>query len=110
MIYSLTGTIYEAIPQSYTNKETGEVKESVKVTIEQRYVDADGHRKLGVQEVTFPKEDEKVLRESLDKYITVSFQLKTFGEKSYMARDNSVPYLITDTHPFQAAEKKQKAA
>lgn len=109
MIYSLTGTIYEAIPQSYTNKDTGEVKESVKVTIEQRYTDADGHRKLHVQEVTFPKEDEKVLRESMDKYITVSFQLKTFGEKSYMARETSIPYHISDTHPFQDA-KKQKAA
>lgn len=107
MQYLLHGQIFEAIPKQYNDKKTGAVtREFIEVTVEQTVLDGNGFRVKDLEKVNFPMEDYDVLRNSIDKYITVPFEFRTWRDattkqqQSAMMKSDGANHVIYDKNPF----------
>ena len=113
MQYLLHGQIFEAIPKQFKDKKTGEItKEFVEVTVEQVSIDANGFRVKDVEKINFDQKHYAELKISIDKYIVVPYEHRSWRDKSsgqmqsaMMVSEGAV-YTLYDKNPFTKKDIK----
>ena len=115
MQYQLIGQIFEVIPKEFRDKKTGEVTRSfTEVTIEQVTLDANGFRIKDVEKVNFDEKHYQELKDSIDKFISVPFEYRSWRDKgsgqaqSAMMMPEGAVYTIYEKNPFQPKQNDTK--
>ena len=117
MQYKLIGQVFEVIPKEFKNKSTGEITKSfVEVTVEQVTTDANGFRVKDIEKINFDQSHHHDLKNSIDKYIVVSFEHRTWKDKSSgqmqsaMMMSEGATYTIHNKNPLEQKIEVKKAS
>jgi len=104
MRYQLIGQIFEVIPKEFRDKKTGEITKSFcEVTVEQVSIDVNGFRVKSVEYINFGEEHFKELKASIDKYIVVPYEYRTWRDAN--TKQNQSAMMMSEGSTFTIFEK-----
>lgn len=93
-----------------TDKNTGEVTETLVVNVMMKMVTAEGKPKVYAEDISLPIRYKDLIEQSTGKYIVIPYNYISTKDRSFLFVDEKYQPVILDENPLMQAHKAKKAA